>query len=175
MPKGIPRSENPEMYRERPIGDASPSEAQREGLTMGDTRDPNVKVMQERVRVPVNSGQLLALRGYELDPDYHHYWIYDNPTRPGRVEAYKAAFYEHCVRGDGSIIEAPSGAGKQYLMRLHNKYYAEDVKAAKDKRAAMRRRDNKLGANEYTVDSRGRPVEDGEVIVKRSVSDNPYA
>jgi hypothetical protein len=163
-------------YRQRSVADVSVDEAHREGLVMCDTRDPNTKAKQDRERVPVNSGQVLSLRGYTLDPDFRHYWVYEDPTRPTMVEAYKSAFYEHCVSPwDNQIITAASGAGKQYLMRLPMKYYLEDMAAAKKKRDDLRRRDNKLNPGEYTVDKFGKPVEDGEVIVRRSASNNPYA
>ena len=163
-------------YRDRNVSGLSVDQAHREGIVMGDSRDPNAAGEQERVRVPLTSGQKQSLRGYKLDLDnYHYYWPHDDPSRPGRIEAYKAAFYEHCRHEEGSIICTPSGAGMDYLMRLPIKYQREDVQASRDRRLAARRRDNKLKDGEYTVDRQGRAVDEGEVVVRRSVSENPYA
>lgn len=162
-------------FRERSAAGLSVDEAQRMGVVMGDDRDPNTEVVQQRVRIPVNAGQKLSLRGYTLDWDSFHYrWIHEDPSRPGQVEAYKAAFYEHCQL-HGQNMSCPSGAGVDYLMRLPKKYWQEDVQAAKDKRDGVKRRNNKLKDGEYTVDKQGRAVDTGDVIVRRSVSDNPYA
>lgn len=168
-------SKNNQQARQRDAGALSVDEAHRTGITMGDTRDPNTEAKQKRVRVPVNSGQNLSLRGYELDEEnFHYYWVHESPSRPGQLEAYKAAFYEHC-QINGSNLTTPSGGGIDYLMRLPKEYWLEDMAAARKKRDDMRRRDNKLSAGEYTTDAQGRSVESGEVIVRRSTSDNPYS
>lgn len=163
-------------YRDRNVSGLSVDQAHREGIVMGDSRDPNAAVEQERVRVPLTSGQKLSLRGYKLDwANFHYHWVHDDPGRPGRVQAYKAAFYEHCLHEDGSVICTPSGAGMDYLMRLPSKYHQEDVRASRDRRLAARRRESVLKDGEYTVDRQGRAVDEGEVVVRRSVSENPYA
>lgn len=162
-------------YRERSASDISVDQAHREGITMGDDRDPNTKVQQERVRVPVNAGENLSLRGYSLDWDNYHYrWVYEDANKQGRVAAYEAAFYELCQH-QGVNLQTSSGGGVSYLMRLPKKYWDEDMLAARKKNEAIRRRDNQLAKGEYTVDAQGRAVDEGEVIVRRSVSDNPYS
>jgi len=162
--------------RQRSAAGLSVDEAQREGIIMGDSRDPNAAVMQERVRIPMNSGQKMSLRGYQLEQDkYHYHWFHESHVSGGRVLDAQNAFYEICVMPDGSNVTAPSGNGTQYLMRLPLKYYREDMAASKEKRAALRKREAKLGKGEYTVNEKGRHVDEGEVIVRRSTSDNPYA
>lgn len=173
---GLTREQRAEREeRSRSAAGLSVDEAHREGIVMGDDRDPNTAVIQERVRIPVNSGQNLSLRGYVLDQaNFHYRWVHEEPTRPGRVEAYKGAFYEHCQL-HGENLTTPSGGGIDYLMRLPRKYWNDDMLAAKAKRDALKRRENTLKPGEYTTDKHGRAVDTGEVNVRRSVSDNPYA
>jgi len=133
-------------------------------------------VLQERVRIPMSSGQKLSLRGYKLDEEnYHYHWFSEQDARSGRVLDAENAFYEVCTLVDGSALTTSSGGATQYLMRLPKRYWREDMAASKEKREAMRRRDAQLKQGEYTVDRHGRPVEDGEVIVNRRTNDNPYA
>lgn len=168
--------------RERSAAGLSVDEAHREGITMGDDRDPNVAVEQERVRIPLNSGQKQSLRGYKLDWDNFHYrWFHESATRGGRVIEAKEAFYEACVDAQGSAITTPSGAGRDYLMRLPKKYWQQDMAASRARREKLRqvtqtlKGDDKL--QEYGVDNKGRPVFEGETPVRRSstVAHNPYS
>jgi len=160
-------------YRERSAASISEGEAIREGITMSDSRDPNAKVRQERVRV--GAGQNLSLRGYVLDEENYHYrWVYEGPNKQGRVVDFIAAYYEHCQL-HGENLTVPSGGGHNYLMRLPKKYWDEDVKAAREQNIALRRREAQLKPGEYTVDAQGRAVDEGEVYVKRTTSDNPYS
>jgi hypothetical protein len=162
--------------RDRSAAGISVDEAMHDGIVMGDTRDPNTEVMQERIRVSLNSGKRQTENGYVLDWDNYHYCrFHESPTRPGRIAVAQEAFYEHCTDPAGNIIKNPSGAGFDYLMRLPKKYWAEDMKAAKDKRMALRSRVAQLKPGEYTVDEKGRPREDGEVHVSRKSSVNPYS
>lgn len=154
----------------------SVDEAQREGVVMGDDRDPNTEVQQARVRIPMNSGQKLSLRGVQLDQEKYHYkWMYEGPDRLGVLVAAKEAFYEHVTDNSGAIMRAPSGGGFMYLMRLEMQYYREDQAASKEKRLAARRRNNAIKSGEYSVDSQGRPVMHGEVSISRKSSTNPYS
>lgn len=162
--------------RERSAAGLSVDEAHREGITLEDSRDPNAKVIQQRQRVPMNSGQKLSLRGYKLDEENYQYkWFLDEGNQSGRILDAENAFYERCTLADGSTLTANAGNSTMYLMRLPKKYWLEDMAASKAKREAMRRREAQLKPGEYTVDKQGRAVDEGEVIVKRSVSDNPYA
>jgi V8-like Glu-specific endopeptidase len=162
--------------RERSAAGLSVDEAQREGIVMGDDRDPNVAVEQSRIRIPMNSGQKLSLRGYKLDEsEFAYKWFHEEQTRSGRIQDALNAFYEHCTLPDGSMLTANSGSGTMYLMRLPRQYWNQDVKASKDKRMALRKREAQLKDGEYTVDKYGRAVDSGEVIVSRKTSDNPYA
>jgi hypothetical protein len=159
--------------RERDASGLSVDEAHREGITMGDTRDPNTKVAQERVRIPMNAGQKLSLRGYNLDTKaYHYHWFHESPSRPGTLVDAKGAFYEHC-QIDGQNVVTPSGSGTDYLMRLPIKYHLEDMQAAKDKRAKMRQSQTAVGKGEYAPTTTGR--EGGHSsVVHSSTSTNPY-
>lgn len=176
------RGPKPKLARERSAAGLSVDEAHRDGITMGDDRDPNTKVEQERVRIPLNSGQKQSLRGYKLDWDNYHYrWFHESQTRGGRVIEAQEAFYEHCVDAQNNNIKTPSGAGFDYLMRLPKKYWQQDVQAARDRRAALRKATNTIKGDEklqeYGVDERGRPVFEGEAPAKRTTStaQNPYA
>jgi hypothetical protein len=154
----------------------SVDEAQREGVVMGDSRDPNTEVQQARVRVPMNAGQKLSLRGIKLDKENFHYkWMYEGPDRLGVLAAAKDAFYEHVKDDQGHNMIAPSGSGHQYLMQLPKEYWREDMQASKEKRMALRKRNNAIKPNEYTVDAQGRAVTHGEVNVSRKSSNNPYS
>lgn len=166
--------------RERSAAGLSVDQAHREGVVMGDTRDPNTAVAQERVRIPLDSGQNHTLNGYEMDEKKFHYrWFHESQTRQGRIAAAEGAFYEHCVQ-DGEIIKRASGAGHDYLMRLPIKYYREDVQRSREKREKMRKVTNTLKGNdklqEYSVDKMGQPVFDGEARAQLSTStgENPY-
>jgi hypothetical protein len=168
--------------RQRPIGETSVDEAQRTGQIMGDPRDANAAVTQSRVRIPLNSGQKLSLRGYKLDWDnFHYHWFSEKSDQMGRVADALEAAYEHCKHPDGSNITSPSGAGKTYLMRVPKKFWLEDMAASRDRRNALRKKEAQLGKNEYTTDDRGRIVTKGEMHVKQHVSDrmssapNPFA
>lgn len=170
------------IERQRPIGEISADEAQRTGQIMGDPRDPNAEIAQTRVRIPLNSGQKLSLRGYKLDWDnYHYHWFHESDVSGGRIADAKEAAYEHCVHPDNSHITAPSGSGKQFLMRLPRKYWLEDMAASRDRRNALRKKEAQLGKDEYTTDERGRIVTKGEMHVKQRVSGslsnapNPFA
>jgi hypothetical protein len=161
--------------RPRSAAGLSVDEAQREGVVMGDDRDPNTEVQQARVRIPMNTGQKLSLRGVKLDKEKYHYkWMYEGPDRLGVLESAKDALYEHVTDNSGAIMKSPSGAGFQYLMRLPKQYWKEDMQASKEKRLAMRRRNNAVEKGQYTVDAKGRAVHEGEVVVARKSSNNPY-
>jgi hypothetical protein len=178
-PKGKPGRKP----RERSAAGLSVDEAHREGITMGDDRDPNTAVEQERVRIPLNSGQKQSLRGYKLDWNHYQYrWFHESATRGGRVVEAEQAFYEKCVDGEGNAIRTPSGAGWDYLMRLPKKYWLEDMAASRARRNKLRQSTQELKGDgkiqEYGVDTKtGRPVFDGETPVKRSssVAPNPYS
>lgn len=158
--------------RDRSTSDLSVDEAHREGIVMSESRDPNDAVEQARVRVPLTSGQKLSLRGYKLDTkNYHYHWFQDDP---GRIESAEEAFFEKCHM-NGADIKAPSGGGYSYLMRLPIKYHLEDVLASHERRNKARQQQIMLKKGEYTVDGRGRPQYEGEMVVKRSTSTNPYA
>lgn len=171
---GLTREQRAE--RARSVGTTSVDEAQREGMVMGDSRDPNAKVKQQRQRIPLNAGQVLSTRGYELEEDkYNYHWFLESETRSGRIGSALDAYYEHCTFPDGSNVSASSGNGTMYLMRLPLKYHIEDVKGARERREALRRRENQIKAGEYAVDRQGRPVYEGEAVAHRKVSDNPYS
>lgn len=155
-------------------------EAQREGVTMDDSRDPNKSVEAERVRIPLGSGQDQWLRGYQLDwKNFHYHLFHESGTRGGRVAEADQAFYEHCVIG-GENIKRPAGNGWDYLMRIPQKYYQEDMASARAKSHVIETQMNTLKTSgpvqDYGVDPKsGRPIFDGEAVAKQSVSDNPYA
>lgn len=173
--ENAPKKRGPKP-RDRSAAGLSVVEAHREGIIMGDTRDPNTAVEQERVRIPMNAGQNQSLRGYKLDwENFHYKWFHESQTRAGRVAKAQEAFYEHCLDPQGNAITTPSGAGTDYLMRLPKKYWLDDMRESRMRREAARKAEERLGKNEYAVDRHGRPVDEGEVIVQRSVSDNPYA
>lgn len=170
--------------RERSAAGLSVDEAHRTGITMGNARDPNTKVEQERVRIPLNSGQNHAWSGYPFDWDnYHYHTFHESPSRQGRIQKAKEAFYEHCTdRNSGENLKCSAGAGFDYLMRLPKKYWQEDMAASRAKRERLRMAEQTLKGDgklqEYGIDSKsGRPVFEGETPVKRSstVADNPYA
>lgn len=167
--------------RQRSAAGLSVDEAHREGITMGDGRDPNTAVEQERIRIPLDSGMNHSLNGYKLDEkNFHHRWFHESQTRQGRVAAAEGAFYEHCTDGSGEIIKRASGAGHDYLMRLPMKYYKQDVQRSRERREKMRLVTNTVKGSdklqEYGVDAKGRPVFEGDAPAQRSVStgDNPY-
>ncbi len=165
--------------RERSAAGLTPFESTREGLTMTDGRDSNDLVQQERIRVPLGHGQDQWMRGYKLDTVNYHYQIFhESATRGGRIAEADQALFEHCeINGDN--IKRPSGSGWDYLMRLPMKYHLEDLQRDKDRRKAMERGHSQLKSDdklqEYGVDSKGRPVFDGEAVGHTKESDNPYA
>lgn len=165
--------------RQRSAAGLSVDEAHRTGIVMGDERDSNTAVVQERVRVPLNSGQQQSLRGYTLDwANFHYYWFHESAGRGGRINEALEAFYEHCQL-NGENIKTPAGSGWDYLMRLPIKYYREDVKRARDQREALAKQQDKLKGDdklqEYGVDRYGKPIFEGEAPAHQSSSDNPYA
>ncbi len=156
-------------------------EAQREGLTKDDSRDPNKRVEAERVRIPFGAGQDQWLNGYHLDWDnYHYHEFHESATRGGRIAEADRAFYEHC-QINGENIKRPSGNGWSYLMRIPQKYYQEDMANARKRHKAIEKDMNTLkskdGIQDYAVDVKsGRPVLEGSAdVAKHSVSENPYA
>jgi hypothetical protein len=182
--KGKPGRKPKMEARERSSSGLSVDQAHDMGLNVtGEGRDPNEKVEQERVRIPLNSGQKQSLRGYKLDWDNYHYrWFHESQTRGGRVAEALEAFYEHCTNPSGDNIKTPSGAGFDYLMRLPKKYWNQDVEASRARRNSMRAANNQISGNdklqEYGIDTKtGERKFSGENPVKRSTSTshNPYA
>lgn len=180
-PKGKPGRK---PARERSAAGLSLDEAHRDGINVtGEGRDSNEAVEQSRVRIPLNSGHKQSLRGYKMEEDKFHYrWFHESATRGGRIAEALEAFYEHCVDKQGNNITTPSGAGRDYLMRLPKKYWQQDMQASRDRRNALKVATQTLTGDEklqeYGVDTKtGRPVFEGETPVKRSTSttQNPYA
>ncbi|MES2367696.1 MAG: hypothetical protein V4563_17600 [Pseudomonadota bacterium] len=162
--------------RNRSAAGLSVDEAHHDGIVMADPRDPNGAVEQERVRVPLNTGEKLSLRGMKLDTkNFHHKWVYEHKDYPGQVQAYKNAFYEHVADEQGHHMIVPAGNGAHYLMKLPMKYHIEDHKAAKDQRDALRKRQAAVDRNkgEYAPTADGRREGGESAVVSRSVSDNP--
>lgn len=164
--------------REQSAAGLTTFETQRAGLSMADSRDPNEAVKAERIRIPLGTGQDQWLGGYKLDWDnFHYHMFHESQTRGGRVAEADMAFYEHCQL-NGENIKRPSGAGWDYLMRIPQKYYQEDMARARKQRQAIESDMNTLkskdGIQDYGIDKAGRPVFDGEAPVKHGVSENPY-
>jgi hypothetical protein len=176
-----PKAKRGPKPRQQSAAGLSAAESTRLEIPMGEGRDPNEQVLQERVRVPLGEGQDQWLRGYKLDWDNFHYHLFhESSTRGGRVAKADQAFYEHC-QVNGENLRRPAGNGWDYLMKLPKKYWAQDMAASRARREALRKStqtiqgDEKL--QEYGIDSKGRPVFAGETPVKRSssVAHNPYS
>lgn len=164
------------IERGRSAAGISVDEAHHDGIKMEDPRNPNGEMVQERVRVPLNTGEKLSLRGYQLDQkNFHYKWVYEHKDYPGQVSAHKAAFYEQCSDEQGNNMIVPAGNGAHYLMKLPMKYHIEDHKAAKKARDALRRRQAAIDPNkgEYAPTADGRREGGESAVVSRSISDNP--
>ena len=96
--------------------DASLSQLSREEIAHGEGRAP---------RVPMNTGDFnLQYPAALMKPDKKYYWFADDGK--GRIEAAKAAWWDHVADEQGVNISAMSGARRMYLMCIDKIYYDED-------------------------------------------------
>lgn len=96
--------------------DPSVGEASREDVAHGKHRAP---------RVPMNTGDLaLSVPDGTIPEGMVGHWFVDDDR--GRIQAAKAAYWEHVTDSNGVNISRQSGPKRLYLMALEEKYYKED-------------------------------------------------
>jgi hypothetical protein len=159
--------------RGRPRSGIKDDTAIAQGAELGNPRDPNKSVRPPRVRM--QQGENLSILGIKLDNDnFYHRWFQEDPTRPGRVDAAKAAYYEPVKDDEGNAIVRNSGAGKMHLMRIPLEYRLEDEAVKREQVKRTLGEQTKLGPNEYAPDKRS--ADGGESsMVDHQTTDNPYA
>lgn len=155
----------------RKQGDKTADQATTQGLGAS-SRDPNAETRPPRVAMQGTKN--LDYPESQLDREKYAYrWVLDDPAKPGRVDSFKRAYWEH-KQDDGVNVSRPAGAATHYLMMLPIEYYKEDQKLKRDKNLATMTEEARLGANEYAPTAQGHREGGESARVSQSTSDNPY-
>lgn len=118
MPRGIPNK--PKEAQERT--------EDRDPHTLGIQRDEKEG---RAPRVPMSAGGKLAVPESQKEEGYQYYWAIN---RPGELEKFKAAWWEHVTDERGNQVTTPAGKGDtHYLMRIKQEYYDEDIAKQQDR------------------------------------------
>lgn len=160
--------------RQRQAEGVNTTQAATQGLQVGDPRDPNQG--KRPPRVSMSQGFNLDVPGYPFDRDnFYYHWFAEHPSKGGRVEKAKAAYYEHCVwPSSGANVTVSSGDGTMYLFRLPIDWRREDVRNKREKANFARREASRVKAGEYAPTA-SRPEGGTSSVVDERESDNPYA
>lgn len=162
MSKTIPRNNH----------DKTPDQETTQGL--GDqSRDPNAETRPPRVRM---QGTLnLDYPEHLLDrQNFQYRWFNDDPSKPGRINAAKAAYWEPVLQ-DGAPVKRPSGSSTLFLMQLPMQYWLEDKALKREKIQATMATETTLAANEYAPDAQGNREGGTSARVSQTTNSNPFA
>lgn len=124
--------------------DPSVGNLSREQLAHGGARAP---------RRSMNTGDfLLAVPDGTIPPGMVGHWFLDDGR--GRIDAAKAAYWDHVTDANGNNYTVQSGSSKMYLMAIDKIYYDEDEALREaNYRASLGERDSKPlegGIESYT-------------------------
>ena len=141
----------------------------------GDPRDPNQETRPPRILM--KQGSNMGFEDCEFDREKFGYYVFhEAPSKPGRIERAKAAYWEHVTNRSGQVAQRNAGGGISYLMRLPAKYRKEDLDAKKKRVQATMADQGKIGPGEYAPDPKTGAGEGGTSIHQSShTSDNPFA
>lgn len=141
----------------------------------GDPRDPNSDAYIPRILM--KQGTNMGFEDCDFDrKNFGYYVFHEDPTKPGRIERAKAAYWEHVTNRTGQVAQRSAGGGICYLMRLPAKYRQEDLDAKKKRVQATMADQGKIGPGEYAPDPKTGQGEGGTSIHQSShTSDNPFA
>lgn len=161
--------------RKRQASNATSEQEATHGLQSGNPRDPNAETRPARIQM--GHGLNLDATNIEMDESKYKYrWFLDDPQKPGRIIAAKAAYWEHVTMSDETNVCRPSGNSTFFLMRLPLQYWEEDLKLKKEKVMATMDSNAQVGAGEYAPDAQTGKGEGGtSAILERSSSENPFA
>jgi hypothetical protein len=106
----------------------------------------------------MNAGKNLDVSPEYLDLEKFAYRFFaQNQVKGGRIEAAKAAWWEHVADKRGQNITRYSSGDVMYLMKLERKYYLEDQERKRAKVRATMTKEASIGENEYAPTPDGKP------------------
>lgn len=112
----------------------------------------------QRTRIPVTEAKNLDNVEHLIPEGYVGRWVLTN-----EIDMYKQGGYDH-VEGN---VSRPSGPDRTHLMIIREEWHKEDLAIEHDRAKKAMGESMELGANEYTDNLTGKPVEG-------YTSDNPF-
>jgi len=137
---------------------ASTKMAMSQTLGTSDARPDAPKGPDRPPRIPMNAGKNLDVPPHYLDLTKFAYRFFaQNQIKGGRIEAAKAAWWEHVADDRGQNIQRYSSGDIMYLMKLELKYWKEDQELKREKVRATMTKQASIGEGEYAPSLDGRP------------------
>lgn len=119
-------------------------------------------------RIPMNAGKNLDVPAQYLERDKYAYRFFaENRVKGGRIQAAKAAWWEHVTDERGQNIQRISAGDTMYLMRLELQYWEEDQKLKAERVRATMEKEAMLGEGEYAPTPAGHPEGGTSAITHR--------